>query len=431
MPNINPNSTNYVHSHEPNTNDLVQAMDYDPYGRPVLRIDDTTKQHTSTNRVKTSNQQIQFFNTFQYTKDPQIWDEDTTGTASSTFSQFDGCVIMEVGGSAGDEIIRQTRNVMPYYPGRQNELVFAIKFNQPESGIRRRIGLFNENNGFYFEDDGGSYSVVIRRNTAGGVVENRIARDDWNVDKLDGTGPSGITADATKTQMFLIEYEWYGAGIVEFKWVYENNSYPIHRFDHANIVETAFINTPFLPIRLELTNVAGTAGTHQMHQGSSALRVEGSVGPLGREENVSTPLAGVATGTANTFRPILSIRLRSDRLQGVALPLEFQAASLDNTALFYRVIRDATLTGADWNNVPGNSFCEYDYAATAIAGGEAIQTGYVSSTNQGATFDFPAETILQLGRNNMGTVGQTFTILAATVQANKDVFASLSWTELR
>ena len=43
MPNLNPNSTNYVHSHEPNTNDLVQAMTYDPYGAPVLRIDDTTK----------------------------------------------------------------------------------------------------------------------------------------------------------------------------------------------------------------------------------------------------------------------------------------------------------------------------------------------------------------------------------------------------
>jgi hypothetical protein len=58
MPNINPNSTNYVHSHEPNTNDLVQAMTYDPYGYPVIRIDDTTKQHTSKNRVKVSTYEI-------------------------------------------------------------------------------------------------------------------------------------------------------------------------------------------------------------------------------------------------------------------------------------------------------------------------------------------------------------------------------------
>lgn len=431
MPNLNPNSTNYFHSYEPNTHDLTMAMDYDPYGRPVLRIDDTTKQHTSTNRVKTSDQQIHFFNTFQYTKDPQIWDEATTGTASSTFSEFDGCVIMQVGSSAGDEIVRQTRNVMPYYPGRQNESVFAVKYEMPVEGIRRRAGIFNENNGMYFEDNGGVYSVVIRRNTAEGVVENRVTRDNWNIDKLDGTGPSGITADATKIQMFVIEYEWYGAGIVEFKYVFNNNSYPIHRFDHANISDTIYMNTPFLPIRLELTNVTGAAGTHDMHQGSSALRVEGGVGLLGREENVTTPFTGVTTGGARVLRPVLSIRLRSDRLQGVALPLEFLAASLDNTPLYYQVIRDTTLTGADWNNVSGNSFCEYDYAATAYAGGEAIQTGYISSTNQGLTKFFPKETILQLGRNDMGTTAQTFTILCATAQANKSVFASLSWVEIR
>lgn len=431
MPNLNPNSTNYFHSYEPNTHDLTLAMDYDPYGNPVLRIDDTTKQHTATNRVKTSDQQIVFFNTFQYTKDPQIWDEAITGTATSEFGEFDGGVVMRVNGEAGDQVVRQTRTVMQYIPGRQNELIMSVKYETPVTGIRRRAGIFNEQNGMFFEDNGGEYSVVIRRNTASGVEEDRVLREDWNIDKLDGTGPSGIVADAEKIQMLVIEYEWYGAGIVEFKYVIQNNSYPIHRFDHANISDTIYTNTPFLPVRFELTNVTGTAGTYQMQQGSTALRMEGGVGPLGREENVSTPFTGIRTTTANALRPILSIRLRPDRLQGVAIPLQFQAASLDNTALFYQVIRDTELTGADWNNVAGNSFCEFDYAATAHTGGEVLQTGYISPTNQGEVFNFPSETILQLARNNLGTTAQTFTILAATVQGNKNVFASLSWVEIR
>lgn len=37
MGNINPNSTNYVHSYEPNTNDLTMAMGYNANGEPVLR----------------------------------------------------------------------------------------------------------------------------------------------------------------------------------------------------------------------------------------------------------------------------------------------------------------------------------------------------------------------------------------------------------
>jgi hypothetical protein len=37
MPNINPNSTDYIHSFEPDINDLVEAMDYNQSGEPILR----------------------------------------------------------------------------------------------------------------------------------------------------------------------------------------------------------------------------------------------------------------------------------------------------------------------------------------------------------------------------------------------------------
>ena len=78
MPNLNPNSTNYVHTYEPNTNDLVQAMDYNPEGQPVLRIDDTSLQHTSKDRAKVSGYEVVFFNTFQFDKQSDVWDELTT-----------------------------------------------------------------------------------------------------------------------------------------------------------------------------------------------------------------------------------------------------------------------------------------------------------------------------------------------------------------
>ena len=63
MANLNENSTNYFHSYEPNTNDVSLAMDYNPAGQPVLRIDDTSLQHTSKDRAKVSDYEIVFFNT--------------------------------------------------------------------------------------------------------------------------------------------------------------------------------------------------------------------------------------------------------------------------------------------------------------------------------------------------------------------------------
>lgn len=61
-------------------------MGYNPYGAPVLRIDDTSVQHTSKNRVKTSTFEIIAFNSFQYTKDEDLWDEAVTGTVSDTLT---------------------------------------------------------------------------------------------------------------------------------------------------------------------------------------------------------------------------------------------------------------------------------------------------------------------------------------------------------
>jgi hypothetical protein len=402
-----------------------------PFNQPVVRVDDGTVQHTSRNRRKVSTFEQIFFNTFQYDKDLMVWDEEITGTASATFDPFEGGVILEVGGAAGDEVVRQTRNVVQYIPGRQNEALFAVRFNQPVSGVRRRIGLFDESNGFYFEDGGdGTYYVALRRNTSSGLVETRIPREDWNVDKLDGTGPSGIDADPSKIQMLSMEYEWFGAGIVEIKWIYDNNAYPIHQFSAANLVELPWSNTPFLPARLELTNTTGAAGTHQMFQGSTAVSTEGTRGPLGREENAALPIGGRVLTDKEVFYPVLNIRLRSDRLNGVAIPTELQAATLDNTAIYYKVLRNTTLTGANWQDVSPRSFCEYDYEATTFTGGEALQTGFLPAGNNRAVV-FPDEALLQLGRNNLGTEGQTFTIAIACVSASKNAFASLSWVEIR
>ncbi len=109
MPNLNPNSTNYVHTNEPNTNDLVQAMDYDPAGQPVLRIDDTSLQHTSKDRAKISGYEIVFFNTFQYDKEADVWDEVTTTGGSAVHSDVSSAVVLTVDGAvAGCKVVRQS-----------------------------------------------------------------------------------------------------------------------------------------------------------------------------------------------------------------------------------------------------------------------------------------------------------------------------------
>lgn len=435
MPNLNPNSTNYVHTHEPNTNDLVQAMDYDPYGNPVLRIDDTTKQHTSKNRVKVSTYEVTDFATYTNGKDGDIWDEVITGTASSTHDPYQGMVKLEVGSNAGDQIVRQTKRVQRYLPGRQNEVSMVFRWFPSATGVRRRFGLFTEHDGVFFEDGGdGNYYVVIRRNTADGVVENRVGRENWSDDKMDGTGPSGIVANPEAIQHMVIEYEWYGAGQVEFKFVIDNNAYPIHKFNHANRAENTWASTAALPLRVELTNVAGTTGSHYFWQGSHSFATEGTTTLLGRQKNLSSPLTGKTLSLANTFYPVIAIRLKATALNSVVIPDLYSGATLDNTNVFIRVIEGANVTGGTWVSYDADSAVEYNLTATSYTNGTTLDTVFVNGTNQGNQYVFPERSVTQLLRKTTTTLGDTastFIIAIAATNANKAGWASLGWIEVR
>jgi hypothetical protein len=429
------NSTNYVHPNEEHLLNLHHGMAYDPYGAPVLRIDDTTKQHTSKNRVKVSTYEITDFGSFTYSKDEDIWDEAITGTASSTHDPYIGKVKLEVGGTAGDEIVRQTRRIQRYIPGRQNEVSMTVLFSDPTAGIRRRFGLFDSLNGAYFEDGGDdSYYVAVRRNTESGPVERRVARANWNIDPLDGTGPSGITADPQAIQHMVIEYEWYGAGMVEFKFIINNNAYPVHQFRTGNVEEYSWSSTAALPVRIELTNVTGTPGTHTFLQGSHSFATEARTELLGRQHSVASPLTGYTLSEKNTFYPLVAIRLKADRLNGVVIPDEFAGATLDNTSIFVRVIEGAIVTGGEWISFSPASPVEYNLTATGFTNGNILGTNFINSGNIGSVQSFSERSITQLARKTTTTIGdtsETFLVAVASSAANKTGWASLGWIEVR
>jgi hypothetical protein len=402
-----------------------------PFGKPVVTVDDDTVQHTATNRRKVSNYEITKFNTFQYTKDPLIWDEEITGTASSSLDLYETMVLMTVGSTIGDKVVRQTKRILPYVPGRENEICMNFILEAQTSGIRQRLGMFDETAGLFLEDDGANYSVVVRKNTAGGVVETRIARANWNGDKLDGTGGSGITLDLSRIQTIVFEYNWF-SGHAEIKFIIGNYAHSIHQFEFNNAIEAVYINSPFLPIRWEIENTGGTAGSHVLAVGSYATLSEAGTVPLGVKNTVITPLTGINCSSANTFYPILSIRLRSSRIKGTVLPLSFQVAALDNAPIFYKVLLNPTLTGATTWNTYADTHIEFNADATAVAEGDyTITAGYISPNGQGGMLTLNTESSFQLGRLNMGVDSEVITIVAASTSANKDVFASLTWIEVR
>ena len=94
------------------------------------------------------------------------------------------------------------------------------------------------------------------------VQETRITQSQFNIDKLDGTGPSGFTVDTGKMHMMGIQYTWYGAGFIDFmirggdgNWIFA------HRIKNNNVNTEAHMRTGNLPVRYSIDNDGSPATT--------------------------------------------------------------------------------------------------------------------------------------------------------------------------
>jgi hypothetical protein len=400
--------------------------------RPAGTEDDPlyVGKYDSKGRLQVTAPEVLFFNTFQYGVETDVWDTSLTSGGTAVFDATTSSVQMGVTSTIGSKSVRQTLNVQKYIPGRTSTLSFAVRMQAPVAGIRRRFGLFDGADGFYFEDNGGDYACVLVNSGAG--TTNRVSRANWNGDKLDGTGPSGITADPAAIQMITVVYEWYGAGQVAFEFIIDGNPIVVQTFNTANTGVAPWCKTPFLPIRMEIENVSAATGPHYIWQGSNSLIADGSTNKAGIAQNILTPTAGISLTTANTFYPVVSIRLKSTMLQGVILPTSFQAATLDNTSIFFKLIRNATVNGT-WVDMPdANSFAQYNYTSTgAITNGTDLFSGYIPSNSGGVVNKLDPETAYQIGRSALGTVSDTLTLAIAATNANKQGVGALTWIEQR
>ena len=100
----------------------------------------------------------------------------------------------------------------------------------------------------------GNQGVVITK-----TEDVKVAQSNWNIDKADGSGPSGYILDITTIQMVYMDYSWYGAGKIRFgfKDTYGHVKY-MHEFIHNNRLNEAYMRSGNVPARYEAFNSGGT-----------------------------------------------------------------------------------------------------------------------------------------------------------------------------
>jgi hypothetical protein len=387
-------------------------------------------------RLRVSNPLTLFDSSHRYA-DNNLWVNSITGTAAATFSADEGLINMTVGSASGDEIIRETIKVFSYQPGKSLLVMSTFVFGTAKANLRQRVGYYGAANGIYFERDGSTNYMVERSSVTGVLVNNRVAQADWNQDPMDGTGPSGLTLDSSKAQILYMDIEWLGLGTVRTGFIINGAFVPCHNFDHANLVSTTYITTASLPLRYEMTNLAATTGASTLKQVCSTAISEGGYELRGAQLTAGTPVTTPKTlTTAGTLYPVVSFRLKSTRLDAIAILTAISILGVTNNANYqWSVVASGTTTGGTWVSAGTNSSVEYNITGTAftVGTGRILATGYFQGSNQGATSVDILKAALfttQLERNPFTATAYEIT-LACTAASNGDqVLGSLDWEEI-
>lgn len=189
----------------------------------------------------------------------------------------------------------------------------TINFNTAQLGVATYTGWITS----YYEDKirfvrtsngptAGSFSItstgtltasaVTSLQTGVTTVDTWTPQSSFNVDKLDGTGPSGMIIDPTKFNVYQIDFRWLGAGIITFSLEDQETGKIIyfHKIYYANQNTTLSMDNPTYRIGYVAADLTGGGGTNVIVEGGSMMgAIEGLITPT------SYPVACYGERTTN------------------------------------------------------------------------------------------------------------------------------------
>ena len=384
-------------------------------------------------RLRVSEPLTLFDSSHRY-RDNGLWNTLATNGGQALFSPNEGLVNLDITGAAGSQVIRETKKVFAYQPGKSLLVFNTFVMDAAQIGLRQRVGYFGIDNGIYLELRDDILSFVKRSIVTGGLTEDSVPQTAWNADTMDGNGPSGITLDITKAQILFMDIEWLGEGTVRLGFVIDGVFIVCHRFNHANLITSTYITTASLPLRYE---ISGNGTPARLKQVCSTVISEGGYELRGAQQAVGTPILTPKTfAVAGTYYPVVGIRLKSTALDAIVITTAVSLLGLGNGKNYaWRIVQSATTTGGSWVSAGVDSSVEYNLTGTSVTGGRILAQGYVNSSNQGSpSINILKEAIFasQLERNTF--TGERFELVVEmaidAIGGTSGAYVSLDWEEV-
>lgn len=416
-------------------------------------------------RLRTSEARIVFEQTFGAVLTSTLttlW--ESTATASGTQALTTNLYGLELNTllTATSGYWIQSYNHIRYAPGISTVFRATFNFNDLITNVRQRVGMFTDQgtypstagDGFYIEADGAAISLVRRYLTTGVAgAEERVLQSAWNLDKLNGTGDSGITLDWTKAQHLVVQYQWLGVGSIKFGFQTSEGIIWAHKMSTVNSLSTPWSRTGSLPVRAEIVSNGVLATAGKLTLINTSVIQEGDVADLrgwryfGGDSGNTVKVGGTAVG----LYPLMSLRAANTNdltRRARIIPTQITISVVVAGTVGVTPIRVALLmlptpnTGATFATTVAGSVTTIDTIATSTTAvtGTAIWAGIVPNIVGTYTFDLTAmnDNANVISYNAAGAAAITgpsiFTLAAgpmvAAFTAAASISASINWKEI-
>jgi hypothetical protein len=387
-------------------------------------------------RLRVSQPQGIFDQQFTYNDGPLQFEKIISGSgAAIAHDATNRCVTHTFDNTPANGLaVMQSFEWIRYQPGRSQAAFVTFNFIESKANVVKFAGLGDGNNGIEFRLNGSTKQWAILSDTNEG--DEIVSQANWNLDKLDGNGASGLTLNIAATQIAVIDFQALYVGRVRVGFDIGGCLVYAHEFNHANLVAFPYIQTASLPVRCGMS-CSNTASTTMRFICSSVIS-EG-----GQEENGGVPVVAEGTATAGngTDVHILSIRPKTT-FNGITNRIKIVPDSVEvlvtgNNPVLWKLVIGQAITGTTtFSNVNATYSCmEFNTLGTANnAPAIVLQQGYIASSAQARGVANPrtvSKIPITLDAAGAVRANGTLSVLVQGIGATSACRASINWRELR
>ena len=391
-------------------------------------------------RLRVSNPLILHNSQFTYDLAPLLMEQIVTGTgATITYDSTNRYASMAFASTpTGGKAYMQSYEYLPYQPGRSQLIFVTFNMIAGVANVLKFAGYSDGVNGIEFQLDGTTKQFTVYSGTGSG--NQTVAQSLWNLDKLDGTGPSGITLDMSKVQILVIDIQALYAGRVRIGFDMNGSIVYAHEFLHANNISPPYLQSANLPVRCGMTCTATVSTT--MYFLCSAVISEGGsedinvYGYTFQQDSGSINVVDTGVGThIISLRPRTSFNGITNRTRVAYIDVEFYNAGNQPVQWQLCLGQSFTTTPTFINCNTNYSSTEYNTAA-ALSGSPiiVIDGGYVASsggakgvTNTAIISRYPITLDAAGSHRSLGTL----TLKAISLSGTQTCYASIKFREIR